>query len=71
MLVMLQELIHHKGYANASLLKAIQQHETASQWKDGGTFLMFQTNVSSDVQSVVLGDEYTPDINRKDNEWTK
>ena len=31
MLVMLQELIHHKGYANASLLKAIQQHETAAQ----------------------------------------
>jgi len=31
MLVMLQELIHHKGYANASLLKAIRQHETAAQ----------------------------------------
>ena len=31
MLVMLQELIHHKGYANASLLKAIRQHEAAAQ----------------------------------------
>ena len=28
---MLQDLIHHKGYANASLLKAIRQHETAAQ----------------------------------------
>ena len=31
MLVMLKDLIHHKGYANASLLKAIQQHKTAAQ----------------------------------------
>src|SRR4030095_955927 len=31
MLLMLQELIHHKGYANASLLKAIRQHEAAAQ----------------------------------------
>jgi len=31
MLVMLQDLIHHKGYANASLLKAIRQHEPAAQ----------------------------------------
>jgi len=34
---MLHDLIHHKGYANASLLKAIRQHETAAQdpelWK--------------------------------------
>src|SRR5215510_7581681 len=28
---MLQDLIHHKGYANASLLKAIRQHEPAAQ----------------------------------------
>ena len=27
----LQDLIHHKGYANASLLKAIRQHEAAAQ----------------------------------------
>jgi uncharacterized damage-inducible protein DinB len=31
MLVMLQDLIQHKGYANASLLKAIRQHEPAAQ----------------------------------------
>lgn len=35
--LMLQDLIHHNGYANASLLKAIRQHETAAQdpelWK--------------------------------------
>src|SRR5215813_4851809 len=31
MLVMLQDLIHHKGYANASLIKTIRQHETAAQ----------------------------------------
>jgi uncharacterized damage-inducible protein DinB len=31
MLVLLQDLIHHKGYANASLLKAIRQHEAAAQ----------------------------------------
>jgi uncharacterized damage-inducible protein DinB len=31
MLVMLQELIHHKGYANASLVKAIRQNEAAAQ----------------------------------------
>jgi hypothetical protein len=28
---MLQDLIHHKGYANASLLKAIRRHEPAAQ----------------------------------------
>ena len=28
---MLQDLIHHKGHANAALLKAIRQHETAAQ----------------------------------------
>lgn len=28
---MLRDLIHHKGYANASLLKAIRQHEPAAQ----------------------------------------
>jgi uncharacterized damage-inducible protein DinB len=28
---MLQDLIYHKGYANASLLRAIRQHETAAQ----------------------------------------
>jgi uncharacterized damage-inducible protein DinB len=31
MLVMLNDMIQHKGCANASLLKAIRQHETASQ----------------------------------------
>ena len=31
MLVMLEDLIHHKGSANASLVKAIRQHETATQ----------------------------------------
>jgi hypothetical protein len=31
MLEMLQDLIHHKGYANASLVKAIQQNEAAAQ----------------------------------------
>jgi hypothetical protein len=30
-LPLLQDLIHHKGYANASLLKAIRRHETAAQ----------------------------------------
>jgi uncharacterized damage-inducible protein DinB len=30
-LVMLQDLIHHKGYANASLLKAIRRHEPVAQ----------------------------------------
>ncbi|MGE0126814.1 MAG: DinB family protein [Blastocatellales bacterium] len=27
---MLKDLIHHKGYANASLLKAVRQHETTA-----------------------------------------
>lgn len=27
---MLKDLIHHKQYANASLLKAVRQHETAA-----------------------------------------
>jgi uncharacterized damage-inducible protein DinB len=31
MIEMLRDLIHHKGYANASLLKVIRQHETAAQ----------------------------------------
>jgi uncharacterized damage-inducible protein DinB len=31
MLVMLQDLIQHKGYANAALLKAIRQDEAAAQ----------------------------------------
>jgi uncharacterized damage-inducible protein DinB len=31
MIVMLNDLIHHKGYANASLVKAIRRHETAAQ----------------------------------------
>jgi len=31
MLAMLQDLIHHKGYANAALLKAIRQHVAAAQ----------------------------------------
>jgi uncharacterized damage-inducible protein DinB len=31
MLLLFQDLIHHKGYANASLLKAIRQHEAAAQ----------------------------------------
>jgi uncharacterized damage-inducible protein DinB len=37
MLAMLQDMIRHKGHANASLLKAIRQHETAARdpelWK--------------------------------------
>ena len=31
MLVMLQDLVHHKEYANASLVKAIRRHEAAAQ----------------------------------------
>jgi uncharacterized damage-inducible protein DinB len=31
---MLRDLILHKGYANASLLKAVRQHEAAAQDKD-------------------------------------
>lgn len=31
MLELLQELIYHKGYANAALLRAIAQHEQAAQ----------------------------------------
>jgi uncharacterized damage-inducible protein DinB len=31
MLPLLQDLIHHKGYANASFLKAIRRHEPAAQ----------------------------------------
>lgn len=31
MLDMLLDLIHHKGYANAALVKAIRQHPTAAQ----------------------------------------
>jgi uncharacterized damage-inducible protein DinB len=31
MLAMLQDLIHHKGHANACLLKAIRQHAGAAQ----------------------------------------
>jgi len=31
MIAMLPELIHHKGYANASLLKAVRRHEAAAQ----------------------------------------
>src|SRR5262245_23353885 len=30
MIIMLQDLIHHKGFANAALLKAIRQHEMAA-----------------------------------------
>ncbi|MFI5135620.1 MAG: M1 family aminopeptidase, partial [Chitinophagales bacterium] len=49
----------------------INQHETAEKWADGTSSLLFQTSVKSDVQSVILGDEFTPDVNRKDNEWEK
>ena len=49
----------------------IKQHETAEKWADGTTSLLFQTAVKSDVVSVILGDEFTPDVNRKDNEWKK
>jgi uncharacterized damage-inducible protein DinB len=31
MLAMLQDLVRHKGHANASLLQAIRRHETAEQ----------------------------------------
>jgi hypothetical protein len=31
MLAMLQDLVQHKGYANAVLLKAVRQHEKATQ----------------------------------------
>jgi hypothetical protein len=31
MLAMLQDLLRHKGHANACLLKAIRQHEPAAQ----------------------------------------
>jgi len=31
MLIMLRDMIHHKGFANASLVKAIGQHEIAAQ----------------------------------------
>jgi uncharacterized damage-inducible protein DinB len=31
MLAMLQDLVQHNGFANASLLKAIREHETAAQ----------------------------------------
>ncbi|HLJ27117.1 MAG TPA: DinB family protein [Candidatus Angelobacter sp.] len=31
MLAMLQDLVRHKGHANASLLQAIRRHETAAQ----------------------------------------
>jgi hypothetical protein len=31
MLEMLRDLVRHKGYANASMLRAIRQHETAAQ----------------------------------------
>lgn len=49
----------------------IHQHETAAQWSDGGNFLLFQTAVSSPPETVVLGDEFTPDVNRANNVWTK
>src|SRR5262245_52434171 len=31
MLIMLRDLVAHKGYANGALLKAIRQHEAAAQ----------------------------------------
>ena len=31
MLTMLQDLVHHKGFADAALLNAISQHEDAAQ----------------------------------------
>ena len=31
LLEMLRELVRHKGYANAAMLKAIRQHDTAAQ----------------------------------------
>jgi uncharacterized damage-inducible protein DinB len=34
MILMLKDLILHKGYANASLIKAIRQHEPAAQDPD-------------------------------------
>lgn len=49
----------------------INQHETAARWSDGGNFLLFQTNVNAPVQSVILGNEFTPDVNRANNIWQK
>lgn len=49
----------------------IQHHETASVWKDGKAAYIFQTKVNGDVESVKLGDIYTPDVNRKNNDWKK
>ncbi len=50
----------------------IHRHETAAIWKDGSTYhiLKFE-RISSPLVSVKLGDIYTPDSERKDNEWRK
>ncbi|HYV93940.1 MAG TPA: M1 family metallopeptidase [Chitinophagales bacterium] len=47
----------------------IHHHETAEVWKDGSTVYIFRTKTQSEIQSVKLGDIYTPDVDRKDNVW--
>jgi len=49
----------------------IHHHETAEVWKDGSTTFIFQIKTQSEIQEVMLGDIYTPDVDRKDNEWKK
>jgi uncharacterized damage-inducible protein DinB len=65
---MLQDLIHHKGYANASLLKAIRQHEPAAQDPELRKLLhhiilanRFWLRLSLGLQFVVEEESQTPE----------
>ncbi len=49
----------------------IHHHETARVWKAEKTVYIFQAPVNGEIEKVILGDIYTPDSFRKDNEWKK
>lgn len=49
----------------------IHHHETAAVWKDGSSIFIFETTTKSEIESIKLGDMYTPDVDRKDNLWKK
>ncbi|MDQ6890679.1 MAG: hypothetical protein M3Z56_10440, partial [Bacteroidota bacterium] len=52
---------------NKSILKA-----TAEIWKDGKKEITFDSkNKLTDILSIVLGNEFIPDKNKKDNVWQR
>ncbi len=45
---------------------------TAEVWKDGKTFISFQTKASfAQISTIELGNEFIPDKFKKDNSWSK